>query len=118
MLYYDEEGNPSFGYKLPMNGLCNDRWIDSYMQRLIEIWMANMDFQLVVDVNKVIAYMTKYVTKPEIEISSNMNKMIVQIINKSHVDGLTTKAILKNDSALMIVYNIIEGIFPMNKDVK
>ena len=65
------------------------------MRGLMEIWMANMDFQLVVDVDKAIAYMTKYVTKPEIEISSGMNKMIEQIINKSHVDGLTTKAILK-----------------------
>ena len=54
-----------------------------------------MDSQLVVDFVKVIDYMTKYVTKPEVEMSDNMNKMILQIINKSHVDGLTTKVILK-----------------------
>ena len=82
---YDVEGNPTFGYELNMNSLRNDRWINSHMRGLMEIWMANMDFQLVVDVDKVIAYMTKYVTKPEIEISSGMNKMILQIINKSHV---------------------------------
>ena len=65
------------------------------MQELMEIWMANMDFQLVVDVDKVIAYMTKYVTKPEFEISSNMTKMILHVINKAHIDGLTTKEIKK-----------------------
>ena len=55
------------------------------MQGLIETWMANMDFQLDFGDDKVIAYMTKYVTKLEIEISSNMNKMILHIINKAHV---------------------------------
>ena len=63
------------------------------MQGLMEIQMANMDYQLVVEVDKVMAYMTKYVTKSEIEISSNMNKMILYVINKTHVDGLTKKAI-------------------------
>ena len=58
--------------------------------------MANMDFQLVVDIDKVIACMTKYLTKLEIEISCNMNKIILRIINKLHTDGLITKAILKN----------------------
>ena len=43
----------------------------------MEIWMANMDFELVINIDKVITYMTKYSTKPEIEISSNMNKMIL-----------------------------------------
>ena len=76
-----------------MNSLYNDEWINFHMQGLMEILMANMDFQLVVNIDKMISYMTKYVTKPEIEISSNMNKMILQIINKSHADGLTTKAI-------------------------
>ena len=63
------------------------------MRGLIKLGLANMDFQLVVNIDKVSAYMTKYITKPEIEMSSNMNKMILQVINKSHHDGLTTKAI-------------------------
>ena len=76
-----------------MNSLCIDRLIDSHIPGLIEIWLANMDFQLVVDIDKVIAYMTKYATKPEIEISSWMNKIIEEIINKLHEDALTTKTI-------------------------
>ena len=95
ILDYDEEGNPTFGYKLHMNSLRNEIWTKSHIRGLIEIWIVNMDSQLVVDFVKVIDYMTKYVTKPEVEMSDNMNKMILQIINKSHVDGLTTKVILK-----------------------
>ena len=93
LLEYDVEGNPSFAYELRMNSLRNDRWVNLHMRGLVELWRANIDFQLVVDIDKVITYMTKYVTKPEIEMSSNMNKMILQVINKSHHDGLTTKAI-------------------------
>ena len=93
ILDYDEEGNPTFGYKLRMNNIRNDRWINSHMRGLMEIWMANMDFQLVIDVDKIIAHITNYVTKAEIKISSNMNKMLLHVIKKDHVDGLTTKAI-------------------------
>ena len=63
------------------------------MHGLMQFWLANMDFQLMVDIGKVIAYMIKHITKPEIEISSSMNKMVEQIINWSDVGGLTTKAI-------------------------
>ena len=40
------------------------------------MWLANIDFQLDVNFNKVIANIIKYVSKPQIEISSGMNKMI------------------------------------------
>ena len=70
---------PTFVYKLRMNILHNDLWINYYMQGLIEFWLTDMNFQLVVDIDKIIAYMTKYVTKSEIEISSNRNKMILKL---------------------------------------
>ena len=52
------------------------------MRGLVESLLANMDFQLVVDIDKVIVYMIKYVTKPEIGMSSRMNKMVGIIIVK------------------------------------
>ena len=53
--------------------------------------------------------MTKYLTKPSIEISSGMNKMIEKIIDKSHAYGLTKKAILKNAAyTLRVTYDIKE----------
>ena len=50
---------PEFTYELSMNSLCNDRWLNSHMYGLMQIWLANMNFQLLVDVNKVVNYMTK-----------------------------------------------------------
>ena len=64
--------------------------------RLIPI--CNMAFQLVIDIDKIISYMTKYVTKLEIEISSGMDKMIKKIINKLHTDGLTTNVIFRGNA--------------------
>ena len=61
----------------------------------MEVWMANMDLNLALDADKVIVYMKKYVTKPEIELSSNMNKMILDVINETHIVGSTTKEIKK-----------------------
>jgi len=59
------DGNGTeFTYELSMNFICNDRWLNSHMYDLMQIWLTNMDFQLVVDVNKVVNYMTKYVCKP------------------------------------------------------
>ena len=63
------------------------------MHRLMNFWLANIYFQLVVDIDKVILYMSNYVTKLEIEICSGINKMIEKIINKLHADGLTTNVI-------------------------
>ena len=67
---------PTFRYKLKMDRLCNDTWINSHIQGLMKIWLANIHVLLVVDIDKVIVYMAKYVTKPEIKISLEMNKMI------------------------------------------
>ncbi len=61
----------------------------------MELWLANMDFQLVLDINKVIVYMKKYVTKSETEICFGVNKMIEKVINTLHTDSLTTRADLK-----------------------
>ena len=59
----------------------------------MELWLANMDFQLVLDINKVIVYMKKYVTKSETEIGFGVNKMIEKVINTLHADSLTTRAV-------------------------
>ena len=62
------DGNaPEFKYELSMNSIRNNRWLNSHMHGLMQIWLANMDFQLVVDVNKVVNYMTKYVCKSEMK---------------------------------------------------
>lgn len=42
----------------------------------MKIWLANMNFQLVVDIEKSIAYMDKYMTKLEIGMSVEINRMM------------------------------------------
>ena len=84
---------PEFTYELSMNYLRNNRWLNSHMYGLMQIWLANMDFQLVMDVNKVVNYMTKYVCKPKMEISKGFSKMVQKLINVGHHTGLVLRGI-------------------------
>ena len=84
---------PQYTYELSMNSIRNDRWLNSHMYGLMQIWLANMDFQLVVDVNKVVSYMTKYVCKPEMEMTKGLSKMVQKIINVENHRGLGPKGI-------------------------
>ena len=51
--------SPEFKYEFSMNSIYNYRWFNSHIYGIIKIWPANMYFQLVVDDNKVVNYMTK-----------------------------------------------------------
>jgi hypothetical protein len=51
--------------RFELHSRCNDRWLNSYIRPIMEVWRANMDMRLTVDVGKIIDYMTKYVTKAE-----------------------------------------------------
>ena len=54
----------------------NDRWLVYHPRHLLESWRGNIDFQLIVGAEKVLRYMTKYVTKTE----SNMSKGVAAMI--------------------------------------
>ena len=43
----------------------NDKWINSHCRPLFQHWQANVDMRLTIDVGKIVAYMTKYITKTE-----------------------------------------------------
>ncbi len=43
----------------------NDKWLNIQCRFLFETWKANMDMRLTPDLGKVLAYMTKYITKTE-----------------------------------------------------
>ena len=97
------DGNePEFKYELSMNSIRNDRWLNSHLVGLMQIWLANMDFQLVVDVNKVVNYMTKYVCKPEMEMSKGLSKMVEKLINVGHHTGIGPRGILKK-----MIFNLV-----------
>ena len=43
--------------------------------------------------NKVVNYMTKYVCKPEMEMSKGLSKMVEKIINVGHHTGIGPRGI-------------------------
>jgi hypothetical protein len=43
----------------------NDKWLNSQCRPLFQHWQANIDMRLTIDVGKIVAYMTKYITKTE-----------------------------------------------------
>ena len=58
-------------------------------------WLANINFQLVVDIDKVIVYKMNYVNKLELEMRVEMNRMIKNINDKEYPSELTTKGCSK-----------------------
>ena len=70
----------------------------------MQIWLANMDFQLVVDVNKVVNYMTKYVCKPEMEMSKDLSKWVEKLINVGNPTGIGPIGILTK-----IMFNLVRS---------
>ena len=43
--------------------------MNTHVETFLYSWMAKIEFRLVVDLVKVITYLTKYVTKPESDMS-------------------------------------------------
>ena len=76
-------------YEIDIVPLRNDRWLVSHPRHLLESWQANIDFQLIVDIKKVLRYMTKYVTKCESTMTKGIAAMMRNILRKTIADGLS-----------------------------
>ena len=48
----------------------------------MDVWLANHDVQLVLDVGKVVDYMSKYVTKPEVSMTKGFQRAINKIVGQ------------------------------------
>ena len=94
-VYGSNGSETEYTYELSMNYIHNNRWLNLHMHGFMQIWLANMNFQLVVDVNKVVSYITKYVCKTEMEMTKGLSKMVQKIINVEHHRGLGPKGIFK-----------------------
>ena len=64
-------------YKIDCVNKRNDRWMNTHVETFLDSWMANIDFQVVIDLVKVVSYLIKYVTKSE----SDMSKGMLYVIN-------------------------------------
>ena len=65
------------------------------MRCIFEVWNANMDFQLVVDIGKVVDYLTKYVTKQEPAAKTSISKLLKNILTKQKSNNCNMTSTLK-----------------------
>jgi hypothetical protein len=82
-------------YRLEMIPIRNDSWLNSHIRSFTEVWQANTDWQLIVDIGKVADYMTKYVTKNETISTKNFSRMIARIMSMTSADGSQIDSISK-----------------------
>ena len=82
-------------YEIDIVPLRNDRWLVSHPRHLLESWQANIDFQLIVDIKKVLRYMTKYATKCESTMTKGIAAMMRNVLRKTIADGLSVQTALK-----------------------
>ena len=61
----DIDGKPPELYRqIEFYSKCNEYWVNIHVKTFLASWMDNIDFQLVVDLRKIVNYLKKYVTKP------------------------------------------------------
>ena len=73
--------NNTFRYRAYFAFERNDKWLNSCIPGVAEVWGANTDFQPVLDPGMVIDYMTKYVTKSELQHSSSMHRLFKSVFS-------------------------------------
>jgi hypothetical protein len=73
----------------------NDCWLNSHSRPFMDVWNANIDFRLTIDVGKIISYMTKYVTKTEACHTPRTRRLLFSCLSRVSQDGSDTAVILK-----------------------
>ena len=58
-------------------------------------WMANVDMRIVLDVGKVVEYLTKYVTKTEKSFSKGMQYFVRHLVTRNLDEGLSYTQTIK-----------------------
>ena len=89
------EITPQVKFRVEIVCRINDRFFNSHIRPIIECWQANIDFQLVLDVGKVVDYMTKYATKSEITKTRSVAKMMKTLLNDAIDKGKGVNTVLK-----------------------
>jgi len=83
-------------YRIKLLSKRNDRWLNSHMQSVMEVWGANMDFQLILDPGMVVDYMTKYVTKADSSHGPQVARALKAIFTKTvREEGRTTQTFIR-----------------------
>ena len=65
----------------------NDKWMNSHVRPIFEVWLANIDIQLIIDKGKVIEYLTKYMTKVETINETGIKRMFTKLLDQNANDN-------------------------------
>ena len=84
----DKEKNYQLHYEINIVPKRNYRWLESHPIYSLESWQANIDFQLTLDIDKVLRHMTKHVTKCEHAMTKCITAMTRSTLRKTIADGL------------------------------
>ena len=98
--------------RLKIQSKRNDCWLNSHMRCIMEVWGANMDWQLVLDLGLVLNYMSKYVTKSDMSNNLAVHRLIKNIhIPKSFIRfkarGTTLVFLLPGFVSFFVTYNVM-----------
>ena len=80
----------------------NDKWLNIQCRFMFQTWMANMDMRLTPDLGKVLAYMTKYITKTETS-SVNSRRNLYSLLRVVASHSTSTPEVLRK------MYNELSG---------
>ena len=86
---------------------CNDGWLNPHNRPLFESHKANMDFRLIIDVGKVLNYMTKYVTKTETAPNNRSKRMLMAMFKRITAGNPSIDKILSKLMSQVSVYPVV-----------
>jgi PIF1-like helicase/Helitron helicase-like domain at N-terminus len=88
--------------KIEMVSKRNDRWLNDFMIPAMDVWRANFDMRLTIDLGKIIGYMTKYMTKAEMGNTKQTQKTMKAIVSQGLAQGQSTVQILRKQMGKLL----------------
>ena len=93
---------------------CNDGWLNPHNRPILTAHRANMDFRLIIDVGKVMGYMTKYVTKTESAPNNRSKRLLMSVFKRATKDNPTIDKILTrlmSQVSTFFVFSLLSEIY-------
>ena len=72
----NSDSNTSIYYNTFIETKRNDRWLIAYLRYLLESWQTNINFQLIIDIKKVLMCITKYIIKTKTSMIKGITALI------------------------------------------
>ena len=92
----------SFKHRATIAPMRNDKWLNTSIHSISEVWGANMDWQPILDPGMVIDYMTKYVTKSKLSTTALLNKLVKTVYSDNLAQGRSAQSFLRQSMSKML----------------